>query len=93
MLKVDLWNIQVLEVSFQNFSVEALPNGQCGGDFLEIHDGASALALTLGKFCGMSLPSGGKKISSTTNNMYLWFKSNAKIGASGFNLTWTSRDP
>lgn len=57
-----------------------------------MHDGRSTAAHLVGRFCGNQLPKGGK-IISTTNNFYLWFKSDNKTSATGFELKWESVVP
>lgn len=54
----------------------------------QIHDGRSAGAHMLGRYCN-SIPN----ITSTHNKIYLWFRADHSIAHSGFALTWNSTDP
>jgi hypothetical protein len=54
----------------------------------QIHDGRSAGAHMLGRYCN-SIPN----ITSTHNKIYLWFRSDHSNARSGFALTWNSTDP
>ncbi|PNF23973.1 hypothetical protein B7P43_G09286 [Cryptotermes secundus] len=77
---------KVLQLNFTKFDIEHSPN--CQFDFLQIHDGRSAGAHMLGRYCN-SIPN----ITSTHNKIYLWFRTDHSNARSGFSLTWNSTDP
>lgn len=66
---------------------------QCNFDFLQIHDGGSASAQMIGRYCGERLPNDGNIINSTQNQLYFWFKSDVSVGHGGFQVNWTSANP
>ncbi|XP_061386037.1 cubilin homolog [Musca vetustissima] len=80
----------VLNVTFHRFELEDAT--ECRFDWLQINDGRSAAAQILGRFCGTHLPLGGNIISST-NNLYLWFRSDNSTSKEGFELEWNSIPP
>ena len=57
-------------------------------NFWQIHDGRSAGAHMLGRYCN-SIPN----ITSTHNKIYLWFRTDHSNARGGFALTWNSTDP
>lgn len=44
----------------------------------------------IGRFCGSTIPN---NFISTTNNLYLWFRSDNSSSHDGFELTWNSITP
>ncbi|KAM8810851.1 cubilin [Eudromia elegans] len=87
------WVIQtnpnkILRITFPFFQLEA--SNDCSSDFLQIHDGASASAHMLGKYCGSSPPA---ELSSSHRSLYFWFHSDHTITAGGFTVRWESQDP
>ncbi|CAG9816798.1 unnamed protein product [Phaedon cochleariae] len=81
---------RVLNITIKKFDIEKHPS--CQADWLEIHDGGSTAAHTLGRFCGNQLPLGGNFIT-THNSVYLWFRSDKTINKEGFELTWNAIKP
>lgn len=79
---------QILHITFPFFQLEA--STDCNSDFLQIHDGASASAHMLGKYCGSDPP---VELFSSHNSLYFWFHSNHTITTGGFTVHWDSRDP
>ncbi|XP_013797015.2 cubilin [Apteryx mantelli] len=79
---------KILHISFPFFQLEA--SNDCNSDFLQIHDGASASAHMLGKYCGSSPPA---ELSSSHHSLYFWFYSDHTITAGGFTVQWESQDP
>ena len=80
---------QIVLLTFLTFKLEEQPG--CEFDFLQIHDGASASAQMIGRYCGTRLH--GVTLNSTSNQMYLWFRSDASVSADGFGVTWLSAYP
>ncbi|KAI9577187.1 hypothetical protein GQX74_015641 [Glossina fuscipes] len=80
----------VLNVTFNLFELE--DSTDCRYDWLQINDGRTAADQIIGRFCGSHKPNGGNIISST-NNLYLWFKSDNSTAAQGFDLEWQSIPP
>ena len=58
-------------------------------DSLTIHDGGTNQATELGKFCGNSIPS--DKIASTSNEVFIEFKSDWGIGGKGFEMEYSKK--
>uniref|UniRef100_A0A8C3I7Z9 Cubilin n=1 Tax=Chrysemys picta bellii TaxID=8478 RepID=A0A8C3I7Z9_CHRPI len=81
-------NNKILRITFPFFQLEA--HSSCNSDFLQIHDGDSASAYMLGKYCGSSHP---PELFSTHNSLYFWFRSDHSINAGGFTVKWESREP
>ncbi|XP_071787824.1 cubilin-like isoform X2 [Asterias amurensis] len=79
---------KVVYISFTRFKLESHAN--CDYDFLQINDGASASAYTLGRFCGEDVPD---PITSTHNQLYFWFRSDGSVSYEGFGINWSSVDP
>lgn len=55
----------------------------------KIHDGRSSSSHMIGRFCGSTLPKGGNFVT-TTNLLYLWFRSDNTTSHDGFELNWDS---
>ncbi|KAF6018837.1 CUBN [Bugula neritina] len=83
----------ILKVTFTRFSLERHTN--CEYDFLQIHDGGTASAHQIGKYCGNDTLLGlqGKTITTTHNRIYMWFKADQSINDQGFAFTWRSEIP
>ncbi|CAG9792216.1 unnamed protein product [Diatraea saccharalis] len=81
---------KVINVTFNKFNLE--PEPECMYDFLQIHDGRTSSSQLIGRFCGNELPKGGNIISSS-NNLYLWFRSDKTVSKEGFSLHWDSIKP
>ncbi|BFZ22540.1 hypothetical protein BsWGS_25579 [Bradybaena similaris] len=78
------WTIQgdqnsVVTLSFLDFSVEA--GRGCNSDFVQVHDGSSASAPVLARFCGKNLP---ENVTTSGNAMFIIFKSDSAVRYSGF---------
>ncbi|KAL7745333.1 hypothetical protein ACLKA6_015352 [Drosophila palustris] len=80
----------VLNVTFHSFNLE--DSTECRFDWLQINDGRSAAAQIIGRYCGNRIPHGGNIISSS-NQLYLWFRSDNSTAHEGFDLTWQSMEP
>ena len=76
-----------VQVYFRDFNIEA--HSSCNYDFLEVRDGATKSSPLVGNrtWCGNVLP---PSIVSSSNNLYLRFKSDATVSAAGFALAYTS---
>ncbi|XP_042194838.1 CUB and sushi domain-containing protein 1 [Callorhinchus milii] len=70
----------VIALTFHSFNVEP------GYDFLHIYDGANSLSSLIGSFQGSQLP---ERIESTSNNLFLAFRSDASVSLTGFELEYT----
>ncbi|XP_041670250.1 cubilin [Cheilinus undulatus] len=79
---------KILRITFPFFHLESSTN--CNYDFLQIHDGDSASAYMLGKYCGENNP---QELFSSHNSLYFWFRSDGSVSGGGFTVTWESRDP
>nr|XP_026695897.1 cubilin-like [Ciona intestinalis] len=80
---------KVIEATFPIFELE--PHPDCVYDFLQIHDGSSASAHQIGKYCDTTVP--GDPLTSTHNLLYFWFVSNAQNNYKGFQVVWQTGDP
>ncbi|XP_029134023.2 cubilin [Labrus bergylta] len=79
---------KILRITFPFFHLESSTN--CNFDFLQIHDGDSASAHMLGKYCGQNNP---QELHSSHNSLYFWFRSDGSVSGSGFTVVWESQDP
>ncbi|KAI4871253.1 hypothetical protein NFI96_019773 [Prochilodus magdalenae] len=79
---------KILRITFPFFELEH--SSTCSFDFLQIHDGESASAYMLGKYCGTNAPA---ELFSSHNSLYFWFRSDHVISAGGFTVAWTSQAP
>ncbi|XP_069688891.1 cubilin [Periplaneta americana] len=77
---------KVLQLNFTKFDLERSPN--CQLDFLQVHDGRSAGAHMIGRFCN-TIPN----ITSTHNKIYLWFRTDHSVARGGISFNWNSTDP
>ncbi|KAM5158320.1 cubilin [Mantella aurantiaca] len=80
--------LTILRITFPYFHLEQ--SATCSFDFLQIHDGNSVSAFRLGTFCGTTVPT---ELFSSHNALYIWFKSDEKFNAGGFQINWESRQP
>ncbi|XP_054478628.1 cubilin [Anoplopoma fimbria] len=79
---------KILRITFPFFELESSAN--CNYDFLQIHDGDSASAFMIGKYCGQNNP---QELHSSHNSLYFWFRSDHSVSAGGFTVAWQSQDP
>ncbi|KAM4534255.1 cubilin [Odontesthes bonariensis] len=79
---------KIVRITFPFFHLESSAN--CNFDFLQIHDGDSASAYMIGKYCGQNNP---QELSSSHNSLYFWFRSDHSVSAGGFTVAWQSQDP
>ncbi|KAM3593822.1 uncharacterized protein V6R79_022582 [Siganus canaliculatus] len=79
---------KILSITFPFFDLESSTN--CNMDFLQVHDGDSASAHMLGKFCGQNNP---QELHSSHNSLYFWFRSDHTISRGGFTVVWQSQNP
>ncbi|XP_032366699.1 cubilin [Etheostoma spectabile] len=79
---------KILRITFPFFDLESSTN--CNFDFLQIHDGDSASAHMIGKYCGHNNP---QELYSSHNSLYFWFRSDHSLNAGGFTVAWQSVYP
>ncbi|XP_063063043.1 cubilin [Engraulis encrasicolus] len=79
---------KIIRITFPYFQLEN--SATCSFDFLQIHDGESASAYMLGKYCGTAAPS---ELFSSHNSLYFWFRADSSVNAGGFTVSWESRTP
>ncbi|KPP69550.1 cubilin-like, partial [Scleropages formosus] len=79
---------QIVRITFPHFDLEHSTG--CSYDFLQIHDGESAGAHMLGRYCGTAAPA---ELLSSHNTMYFWFRSDHSINAGGFTVAWQEQTP
>ncbi|XP_065052552.1 cubilin-like isoform X5 [Rhopilema esculentum] len=72
-----------IRLTFRKFSLEA--HETCKFDFIEVHDGDSNQARSLGKFCGRPNP---KDILSSGNSLFITFSTDSAIDDAGFLIKW-----
>ncbi|KAI1231216.1 hypothetical protein IHE44_0008153 [Lamprotornis superbus] len=70
----------VIALVFNVFSLEP------GYDFLHIYDGPDSLSPLIGSFYGSQLP---ERIESSSNNLFLAFRSDASVSNAGFVIEYT----
>lgn len=76
--------IRVFYLSFSSFSLEP------SYDFLHIYDGPDSLSPLLGSFYGTDVPD---RIESSSNRLFLAFRSDASLSSNGFVLQYTGMVP
>eukprot|EP00795_Rhopilema_esculentum_P014104 gene14104-5092_t len=76
-----------IQMYFREFNIEV--HSRCQYDYLEIRDGSSDSATLVGNrtWCGNVLP---PSIVSSSNNLYMKFKSDPSITTAGFAVSYTS---
>uniref|UniRef100_A0A665V841 Cubilin n=1 Tax=Echeneis naucrates TaxID=173247 RepID=A0A665V841_ECHNA len=79
---------KIVHITFSYFHLELSTN--CNYDFLQIHDGSSASAHVIGKFCGQNKP---PDQYSSHNSLYFWFRSDETVNDGGFAVVWEAQDP
>ncbi|KAK3572019.1 hypothetical protein QTP86_022249 [Hemibagrus guttatus] len=79
---------KILQITFPFFDLEH--SSTCSFDFLQIHDGESASAYMLGKYCGTNAPA---ELFSSHSSLYFWFRSDHIINKGGFTVAWESQVP
>lgn len=86
-LTIDVNSADFIELTFIDLSIEAGSGFTCNKDYIEIFDGDSTSAPSLGRFCQNNLPV-GNKISSSSNKLLIRFHSDNSVNSSGFLLSW-----
>lgn len=71
------------DVFFPSFNLEP------GYDFLHIYDGRDSLSPLIGSFYGSQLPN---RIESSSNSLFLAFRSDASVSNAGFVIDYTGKD-
>ncbi|BFZ22426.1 hypothetical protein BsWGS_25465 [Bradybaena similaris] len=74
-----------IKVSFSVFSVQISSSGQCLNDYVAIYDGTPEDGVSLGTFCGSSLPG---PLYSETNQITVSFISDTFSHDFGFLMSW-----
>jgi hypothetical protein len=62
-------------------------HGSTCSDFLEIFDGDSETGVSLGKYCGKTIP---QVENSQTNSIHIFFTSDSRNQGLGFALSWVT---
>ncbi|KAK6490308.1 cubilin [Huso huso] len=70
---------ELIYLNFTNIDLES--HGSCSFDYIEVRDGSSETDALIGKYCGSELPA---PITSTSNRLWIKFKSDASITKGGF---------
>lgn len=84
-------NAASVTVDFKQFDVESGTNNACNFDYLEIFDGSSTNAPSLGLFCNNNGSPG--IITSTRGAITIRFTSDAGLTRGGFEMDWTCNYP
>uniref|UniRef100_H2ZUU8 CUB and Sushi multiple domains 2 n=1 Tax=Latimeria chalumnae TaxID=7897 RepID=H2ZUU8_LATCH len=74
----------VIALTFMNFNLEP------GYDFLHIYDGPDSLSPLIDSFFGSELPN---RIESSSNSLFLAFRSDASVSNGGFVIDYTVKNP
>jgi len=76
-----------VQLYFREFNIEA--HARCAYDYLEIRDGITASSALIGNrtWCGNVLP---PSVTSSSNSLYMKFKSDISITTAGFAISYTS---
>lgn len=80
---------KVINITFDHFHLEGGYN--CEYDFLQLNDGPNLVSRTIGRFCSDTLH--GESFTSTHDKVYLWFRSDRSISATGFTVRWKAVNP
>ncbi|GBP07541.1 Cubilin homolog [Eumeta japonica] len=72
-----------IQITFESFHLESSYN--CGYDYLKVYDGPSETSDLVGTFCGTRYP---QNFISSSNKLYLRFKSDYGLTYSGFRITY-----
>jgi|GEM_PF-890253 len=79
--------VDFIELVFESNDIEAGDVFSCNRDYIEIFDGATTDAKSLGRYCKNFLPL-GNVIHSTSNNLTIRFHSDNSVPAEGFLISW-----
>ena len=85
------WVISVLTgntISVDILDIELESHETCDYDYLELRDGESRTAPLIARVCSSTLRR--RMYKSTSNKMYIKFKSDSSLNGRGFELTYTS---
>ncbi|XP_072941839.1 cubilin-like [Epargyreus clarus] len=74
-----------IRVDFKSFRLER--SFRCRYDYLKIYDGPTSESRLVGKFCGNTYP---KSYTSSSNTLFLQFKTDHSMGSDGFRITYES---
>lgn len=74
-----------IRIEFKSFNLER--SFRCRYDYLKIYDGPSSESPLVGRFCGTNHP---KTYTSTSNNLFIVFKSDHSSASGGFKITYES---
>ena len=74
-----------IEFTFSDMDIET--GSGCRWDYVELRDGGSLGSNSLGKFCGATLPSPARYISSG-NQLFVKIRSDASVTGRGFTASW-----
>ncbi|XP_026326618.1 cubilin homolog [Hyposmocoma kahamanoa] len=72
-----------VRINFISFKLET--SLRCNFDYVKIYDGPSSESRLVGKFCGNTFP---KTFTSSTNKLFIVFKSDHSLSAEGFKITY-----
>ncbi|XP_049865550.1 cubilin homolog [Pectinophora gossypiella] len=72
-----------IRLNFISFKLES--SFRCKYDYVKIYDGPSQDSRFVGKFCGSTFP---KSYTSSSNQIYIKFKSDHSMSADGFRITY-----
>ena len=89
LMDVIAWEIypdfQRIRLSPVAFALE--PSDGCVYDYVQVYDGESPEAMSLGRFCGITVPA---TTESSSNDLLIKFKSDASVTASGFKFNYAT---
>ncbi|MEO9533023.1 MAG: M4 family metallopeptidase [Crocinitomicaceae bacterium] len=79
-----------VDLDFVFFDIEPGQAGNCNYDWLEVYDGSSTSAPSIGTYCNDNPPT---TLSSTGGSMTLVFHSDGGLEQAGFQIDWTCNYP
>ncbi|KAJ8307340.1 hypothetical protein KUTeg_015424, partial [Tegillarca granosa] len=88
-----VWTITVSPADTIRFSFTTMDlehHSNCNYDYVEVRDGPNENADLLGRYCGSTVPS---TLISSSNTLYILFRSDSSNAASGFQARWTVENP
>ena len=82
------WTIEtshgyIIELKFEQFNLEN--SGACRYDFVDVRDGRNEFSSLINRFCASSIIA---PIRSSSNSLFIKFKSDNNVGETGFSASW-----
>lgn len=86
-LHLEISTADFIELEFLMNEIEAGLGFSCNSDYIEVYDGASTDAKSMGRFC-KNFPPPGNTLRSSSNKLTIRFNSDRSVPTEGFLLAW-----